>query len=139
MGKINMARVFLGGLLAGAVFMVLALAGSLIVGGEQLRTAVQAVRPLPTGSEALLYLIPVVFLFGIVAVWLYAAIRPRFGPGPKTAAIAGFAFWLMGGPHQTYVLGWLGQFPTGLVVTTMGLTLVEVIAATVAGAWPYKE
>jgi hypothetical protein len=29
------------------------------------------------------------FLIGIFAIWLYAAIRPRHGPGPKTAVCAG--------------------------------------------------
>jgi hypothetical protein len=29
-------------------------------------------------------------------MWLYAAIRPRYGPGPKTAAVAGFALWFIG-------------------------------------------
>ena len=33
------------------------------------------------------------FLCGIAAVWLYAAIRPRFGAGLKTALIAGIAVW----------------------------------------------
>src|SRR5688500_7593432 len=32
---------------------------------------------------------------GIWAMWLYAAIRPRYGAGPKTAAIAGFAWWVI--------------------------------------------
>ena len=33
------------------------------------------------------------FLLGIVTVWLYAAIRPRFGAGAKTAVIAGLFVW----------------------------------------------
>ena len=32
---------------------------------------------------------------GIAAVWLYAAIRPRYGAGPRTAVIAGLAVWVM--------------------------------------------
>jgi hypothetical protein len=31
------------------------------------------------------------FLLGIAAVWIYAAIRPRYGAGPSTAARAGIA------------------------------------------------
>ena len=34
------------------------------------------------------------FLFGILIVWTYAAMRPRFGPGPKTALIAGITLYL---------------------------------------------
>jgi hypothetical protein len=32
---------------------------------------------------------------GILSVWLYAAIRPRYGAGPTTSVIAGFAVWLV--------------------------------------------
>ena len=31
--------------------------------------------------------------WAFVTVWLYAAIRPRFGPGPKTAICAGLIVW----------------------------------------------
>jgi hypothetical protein len=27
-------------------------------------------------------------IMNLILIWLYAAIRPRFGPGPRTAAIA---------------------------------------------------
>jgi hypothetical protein len=37
------------------------------------------------------------FVYGILCVWLYAGIRPRFGPGPGTAAKAGFVAWLLAG------------------------------------------
>ena len=30
-------------------------------------------------------------VLGVFTMWLYAGIRPRFGPGPRTAALAGFA------------------------------------------------
>ena len=36
------------------------------------------------------------FLTGIYALWLYATLRPRLGPGPKTAAITGIAVWILG-------------------------------------------
>jgi hypothetical protein len=34
--------------------------------------------------------------YGILMVWLYVAIRPRYGAGPKTAALAGLAAWAIG-------------------------------------------
>ena len=40
------------------------------------------------------------FLVGILAIWLYAAIRPRYGAGSKTALYAGAAVWGLG-----YLLG----------------------------------
>src|SRR5207249_3963498 len=42
------------------------------------------------------------FLVGIFAVWLYAAIRPRYGAGPKTALCAGAAVWGLGYHEGTH-------------------------------------
>ena len=36
------------------------------------------------------------FLIGLFAGWLYAAIRPRYGAGPKTALCAGLFVWFLG-------------------------------------------
>src|SRR6266481_6657264 len=35
---------------------------------------------------------------GFAAVWIYAAIRPRLGPGAGTAVIAGLITWLLAVP-----------------------------------------
>jgi hypothetical protein len=71
--------------------------------------------------------------------WLYAAVRPRFGPGVKTAAMTGVAFWLL-----TTALCELDEFGVGLYSTRILLVLalvclVQWVAAAVAGAWVYRE
>jgi hypothetical protein len=78
-------------------------------------------------------------LLGIATVWLYAAIRPRFGPGAGTAAIAGLAVWFF-----AYLYGGLGQellgfFPAGLTMVTLLWGLVEIVLGAVAGGWVYRE
>jgi hypothetical protein len=35
-------------------------------------------------------------IMGILIAWLYAAIRPRFGPGMKTSVYAAIYLWLLG-------------------------------------------
>jgi hypothetical protein len=79
------------------------------------------------------------FLLGIAAVWIYAAIRPRYGAGPATAARAGVAAWVL-----AVFLANLGNYPMGLIPTrllviTGIVALVELIIGTVVGAWLYKE
>jgi hypothetical protein len=79
------------------------------------------------------------FLSGIAAVWLYAAIRPRFGAGAKTAMVAGIAVWFF-----SRLLGAIGEMNMGLSSQRMIMTglvwgLVEIVIATLAGAWVYKE
>jgi hypothetical protein len=48
-----------------------------------------------TSSITPLLTIGITFVLGILAVWTYAAIRPRFNAGPKTALCAGLAVWAM--------------------------------------------
>jgi hypothetical protein len=79
------------------------------------------------------------FLTGIGAVWGYAAIRPRFGAGAKTAMIAGVAVW-----YFSRFLGAIGEMNMGMASQKMIMTglvwgLVEMIIATIAGAWAYRE
>jgi len=78
------------------------------------------------------------FLVGIAAVWLYAAIRPRYGAGPKTAIRAGLVTWAVAvlANLSNYPLG---LFPTRLLVITSIVALVEIVVATLVGAWLYKE
>ena len=80
-----------------------------------------------------------VYVVGLMAMWLYAAIRPRYGPGAKTAVRAGLALWVIGKvPHMIF-LGAAGMFPVRFVVINTATDLVLMVAATVAGAWFYKE
>ena len=77
-------------------------------------------------------------LEGISILWLYAAVRPLYGPGAKTAVIAAFAWWFI------VTLGdatWcsFGFFPARTVVPLMIGTLPALILATLAGARLYRE
>jgi hypothetical protein len=78
-------------------------------------------------------------ILGCLAVWLYAAIRPRFGPGARTAMIAGIAAW--GLYYGLMVMNYAAQgiWPvSGLVITAIW-GLLELILATTLGARFYTE
>jgi hypothetical protein len=80
------------------------------------------------------------FLMGILAIWLYAAIRPRYGAGPGTAALAGLAGGLLMGVFPD--IGWgltLRLIPARVWVGDAVFSLVVMVIATVLGAWVYKE
>jgi hypothetical protein len=79
------------------------------------------------------------FIYGLMAVWLYAAIRPRFGAGPKTALYAGVGVWVLGNLLPSVNWGPRGIVPGHLFVIAVMVGLVEIVVATEAGAWLYRE
>ena len=87
MTRINWKRVGVGGLIAGLVINVVQSVLTLAA----FRQDWESFTDLQLAIFTLLG-----FLTGLVAVWLYAAILPRYGAGSKTAVIAGLAVWLPG-------------------------------------------
>ena len=72
---------------------------------------------------------------GFATVWLYAAIRPRFGPGPKTAIWAGLAVWAL-----SYVFTAIfGGQSIGAAVVIIAWTGVEMLIASSVGGYLYHE
>lgn len=140
MAHTNGARVILGGLLAGVVINVVEYFTNGVVLKADWGSAMQALgkSPVLTGSAIATFNVWG-FLTGIVAVWLYAAIRPRYGAGAGTAARAGFAIWVIVSFLATLAYYPLGLFPTRLLVITSAVQLVELIVATIVGASIYKE
>jgi hypothetical protein len=72
-------------------------------------------------------------------VWLYAAIRPRYGAGPKTAMLAGFVVWALAYASSNAAMVFLHLFPLGLMLAATAVGLVETVVAGLAGAALYKE
>ncbi len=79
------------------------------------------------------------FAAGIIAVWLYAAMRPRFGAGPRTAITADTAVWLLAYAVANAMMAFLHVFPLGLLVLVTAVGLLEVLIAATAGAYIYRE
>lgn len=139
MGKINVTRVILGGLLAGLVINIGESILNLVIAGERMELAYRELNLQPPGDSTIGLFIVLGFLFGILVVWLYAAIRPRFGASAKTAIMAGFFVWLFAYLWPILGDGLMGLFDADLLVFISVWGLFEVLAATLAGAWLYRE
>ena len=138
MGRINWGRVLLCGLLASVVWGV---PSTVLVHrvGRGWQIAVHAGRPSPTEGGLFFAVLGLVNLVtGIWTMWLYAAIRPRYGPGPKTAAIAGLALWLiLVTAHAIWAV--FAAIPPNVLVAPEAAHLPAIILGAVIGAWLYKE
>jgi hypothetical protein len=141
MGKMNVPRIILGGVVAG----ILCFIGDGVVHGILLRDRwVQVMANL--GRKAMeeqpshmVYYAAYDLAKALVGVWLYAAIRPRFGAGPRTAVIAALATWVLVIP-----IALLGLIPSAFFGRRFAVLwsidgLVVMVIAIVIGAWLYRE
>jgi hypothetical protein len=140
MGKINVVRLIVGGIVAGIAIDLL----DYLVDGVWLapRWAYgMGLLGKPGFSPVQdIWFNVLGLLTGIAAIWIYAAIRPRFGAGAKTAIIAGLAVWFIGVFLPNVGFMYVSQlFSKHLTLyTTLG-GLVEVVFGTLAGASVYRE
>ena len=82
MGRINFSRVVLGGVLAGILINISEYLRYDVVLRGEFEEGLRALgRGLPKGAAVTTVWTLWGFALGIAAVWLYAAIRPRYGPG----------------------------------------------------------
>jgi hypothetical protein len=142
MAAINWTRVLLGGLLAGTVMNAgeAALHGGLL--GAEAQVLFERYQVPALGSSVpIMSLIAMTYVLGIASVWLYAAIRPRYGAGIRTAVVAGLAVWVIAHLWSGIYLGmgFLGLIPPRLAYLPVLWGLIEAPLGTIAGAWIYKE
>ncbi len=89
-GKPNLARVLLGGLIAGLVINVAEYLVHGVLLDPEWAAAFGALGRTPTGWTTFL---PSNFLVGIIGIWIYAKFRPNYGPGPRTALRSAISIW----------------------------------------------
>jgi hypothetical protein len=139
MSGINVARLLLGGLVAGVVVN----AGDFVINSYLLADdMVQLSQRLGLnqadveGSQVTWIVVDLIY--GMLLVFSYAAIRPRFGPGPATAIVAGLVLYLA---ITVVLFGFMsmGMFVQDAFLRSAGLQLVVTLAASLAGGMVYKE
>jgi hypothetical protein len=139
MGRINTARVVSGGLVAGLIINISEAVLNLQVLAADLEAATTAHNLAPMGGNAIAIFTILGFVLGVALVWLYAAIRPRYGPGPRTAICAALTVWFLAYCFATINFAVLGLMPTGPLVIGLVWGLVELIVAALAGCRLYQE
>jgi len=140
MGKINIGRVVIGGVVAGIVMDLLGYLVDGLMLAEKWSDDMILLGKSEFSTTQLIEFNLLGIVSGLVAIWIYAGIRPRFGSGLMTAIYAGVAVWILGVllPNASfmYVTGLFSRYLT--LYTTLG-GLVEVVVGTIAGAALYQE
>ena len=137
--RINTRGLVVGGLVAGLIINISEFILNEPVLGADMRAAMTAHNLPPIGGSAIAVFVTLGFALGLLLVWLYAAIRPRFGPGPKTAAVAGVLVWFLAYFWSTVGFGMMGVFPARLLVIGLVWGFVELIVAALVGGRIYTE
>jgi hypothetical protein len=133
-------RILIGGLAAGLLMNVLDFAASALFLMERYE-ALQAEGIYL--KEPLLPFMPLwilgQFAMGLILAGLYAAVRPRLGPGPKTALIVGLVAGLLTHvPYNVAVASWspAGRF---IPLVTMIAGLIQFLLGALLAGFLYKE
>lgn len=142
MEKINITRVLFGGIIASLVFIVVeaVVEGvlNLIIGFNEADLA-REYFPRIVLSGARYQIINIIYLVTscTFAVWLYAALRPKFGKGIKTAFLSSmliiFAIFLFMLNNVN-----MGIFPLKPALISLALGIAEFPVAIVAGTGIYR-
>jgi hypothetical protein len=139
MGKINLKKVLIGGLVAGVVLNIIDGVLFGVVLKDQMAAAMVALGKQPISNAQMPWFIVLDFVAGGFLVWLYAAIRPRFGAGMATAVKAGLAVWFLAGFLNTAFMWPMNLMPHSMTITMALVMLVEFPLACVVGAKFYTE
>ena len=139
---INTSKVVAAGLAAGVVANIVGFVGFGMLLGPRFEAEAVAVAPVLQGrgmtGSAIAINVVATFVVGILLVWLYAAIRPRFGPGMRTAMLAALAVWVCG---FVFHLDWLivGLMTSATYAMASVMAFIQVAASAAVGGMLYQE
>jgi hypothetical protein len=139
---INTQKVLIGGFVAGVVMNAIDFVVNAYLLAARVKAETDAFKPglsdqMMQGKAIVGYIV-MDFILAFALVWTYAAIRPRFGPGIRTASFAALLFWIL-----TLILtsGYMhiGMMSMGLWSTFAVIGLVNYLLSAWAGAKFYTE
>ena len=141
---INTKKVVIGGLAAGVAMNVIDFLSNGVILADRMKADANAFHPglgdamAEMGGGQIAGYVIMDFVIGMLLVWTYAAMRPRFGPGPRTASYVALVFWTFGLILSTgYMV--MGIMSSGLWWTYGFIYLVCLMVASIVGAAVYTE
>ncbi|HEU4746881.1 MAG TPA: hypothetical protein VFS56_00155 [Gemmatimonadaceae bacterium] len=140
----NRRKLLIGGLAAGLVLNVIDFLSNAVFFASWMRADANAFGPglgdamATMGAGEIATYVFFDLVIGFLLVWTYAAIRPRFGPGPRTAAYVAMVFFAFG-LILTFGYKQIGIMSPGLWWSYSALWFVNLLVASVVGARLYSE
>lgn len=140
MPKLNTSRLILSGLLAGLVCNIFDGVLNAVILASQWSSVQQALgRPEQFSVNQVVLFNLLGFAAGILAMWIYAAIQPRFESGIPTAIRAGLVTWGLFNLLPNLFLIVTGFLPASLMGPVICVGIIEYPLAVMAGSVVYKQ
>lgn len=137
--KINAGRVLLGGLVAGLVLNIGEFLLNDVVLSAQMRDWLSKHNLHDPGGTFVAVAVGLTFVLGIIMVLVYALIRARLGPGPKTAVVTALLLWFAIYVYSGIINGLILEVPPKFLMIAIAWGFVEYILGALVGASLYKE
>ena len=142
--NVNRQKLLLGGLAAGVVLNIIDFLANGVIFASRMQADANAFKPglgdqmsAMGGGQIAIYVF-FDFIVGFLIVWTYAAIRPRFGPGPRTASYVALVFFVFG-MILSYGYKQMGMMSPGLWWSYTAMWFVNLMLASLVGAMVYSE
>lgn len=142
--NLNRQKLLIGGLAAGLVLNIIDFLSNTVIFADRMRADANAFKAglgdqmAAMGGGQIAVYVFFDFIIGMLLVWTYASIRPRYGPGPRTAGYAALLFFVFG-----FILSYgyktMGMMSPGLWWSYSALWLVNLFVASMVGAMVYSE
>jgi hypothetical protein len=139
MSKINFGRVLIGGLVTGLIINIGEIVLNDIILGPHIEADMKRMGITPPGMGFAALAVGLTFVFGIVAILIYAMMRARLGPGPKTALLTALILWFCLYAYCGTINMLLINIPPKLIIMIVAWGIVEYPLGILAGAALYKE
>jgi hypothetical protein len=139
---INTQKVLVGGLAAGVVLNVIDYLTNGVLLADRMKAEAEAFKPglsdmMMSRNSIAVYVVSDLIV-GMLLIFTYAAIRPRFGAGPRTAVIAALVFWGLGAVI-TYGYLQMGLMSPGSWGMSAIIWMINLVVAASVGAKLYTE
>lgn len=139
MHKINNGRLILAGIVAAVILNILEYVDNGILLANAWAASLKRIGVAPLSVRGIVAFNVWSVVVAFLAIWIYAAIRPRFGPGPKTALISAAVVWLFGWPLSMVAPLAMHIVPRSPAINASLLGIPEIAIAVLAGAAVYRE
>ena len=142
--NINRRKLLVAGLAAGIVLNIIDFLSNGVILSARMQADANAFKPglgdemAAMGGAQIAVYVFFDLIVGFLLAWTYAAIRPRFGPGARTALYVGLLFFVFG-LILTFGYKELGVMSSSLWWMYTGIWFVNLLIASAVAGWVYSE